>query len=126
MGFKPTDYFAYDFANRRHIGPTAQEMAEMLETIGYDSLDDLIDATVPEAIRQKVPLDWGPAMTERDALYYMKEVAGKNKVLTSLIGQGYHGTRVPQSVGQLLCTLESGRDFGCQNFPRSFNSKFVF
>jgi len=95
MGFKPTDYFAYDFANRRHIGPSPTEMEKMLSVIGYDSLDGLIDATVPPAIRQEQPLDWGPAMTERDALYHMREIANKNKVLTSLIGQGYYGTTTP-------------------------------
>lgn len=98
MEFKPTDYFAYDFANRRHIGPSPSEMATMLKTVGYDTLDDLIDATVPESIRQKEPLDWGPAMTERDALVHMKEIAGKNKVLTSLIGQGYYGTTTPAPI----------------------------
>ncbi len=60
MAFKLTDYEAYDFANRRHIGPSTQEMASMLQTIGFKTLDDLIDATVPPAIRQKEALDWGP------------------------------------------------------------------
>ncbi len=98
MPFKPTDYFAYDFANRRHIGPSPSEIEEMLKTVGYETLDDLIDATVPATIRQESPLDWGPAMTERDALFHMKEIAGKNKVLTSLIGQGYHGTTTPAPI----------------------------
>ena len=98
MSFKLTDYEAYDFANRRHIGPSVNEMAEMLKVVGFKTLDALIDATVPPAIRQKEPLDWGPAMTERDALYYMKQVAIKNKVLTSLIGQGYHGTTTPAPI----------------------------
>ena len=95
MTFKLTDYMAYDFANRRHIGPSIQEMAEMLKVIGFQRLDELIDATVPEQIRQKEPLDIGPAMTERDALYHMRQVANKNTVLTSLIGQGYYGTTTP-------------------------------
>ncbi len=95
MGFKLTDYMAYDFANRRHIGPSPQEMAEMLKIIGYKTLDELIDDTVPAAIRQDEALDWGPAMTERDVLFHMREVAEKNKVLTSLIGQGYYGTTTP-------------------------------
>ncbi len=98
MVFKPTEYFAYDFANRRHIGPTEGEIQEMLDTVGYKNLDELIDDTVPADIRQKEPLDWGPAMTERDALYYMKQVAEKNQVLTSLIGQGYHGTTTPAPI----------------------------
>ena len=98
MAFELTDYEAYDFANRRHIGPSPEEMAEMLEVLGFDSLDALIDATVPPAIRQKEPLDWGPAMTERDALFHMRQVAEKNKVLTSLIGQGYYGTTTPAPI----------------------------
>ncbi|WP_282078205.1 aminomethyl-transferring glycine dehydrogenase [Epibacterium ulvae] len=98
MAFKLTDYEAYDFANRRHIGPTPKEMADMLKVIGFKTLDELIDATVPPAIRQKEPLDWGDALTERDALYHMREVAGQNKVLTSLIGQGYYGTTTPAPI----------------------------
>ncbi len=95
MPFRLTDYEAYDFANRRHIGPSPREMADMLEVIGYRTLDQLIDDTVPEAIRQSEPLDWGPAMTERDALFHMREVASRNRALTSLIGQGYYGTTTP-------------------------------
>ena len=93
--FQPTDYAAYDFATRRHIGPSPEEIDQMLSAMGYQSLDELIDATVPPAIRQKQPLDWGPAMTERDALFYMRSVAKKNTLHTSLIGQGYYGTTTP-------------------------------
>ena len=59
--FQFTDYQPYDFANRRHIGPSPSEMSDMLGVIGYKSLDALIDATVPPAIRQKAPLLWGAA-----------------------------------------------------------------
>ena len=98
MSFQPTDYFAYDFANRRHIGPTPAEISDMLDTVGYDTLDDLINAAVPAAIRQKEPLDWGAAMTERDVLHYMRQVANKNTLHTSLIGQGYYGTTTPPPI----------------------------
>ena len=99
MAFELTKYDPYDFANRRHIGPSPSEIEEMLKTVGFDSLDDLIDATVPPAIRQKEPLDWGqPGMSERDALFHMRQVADKNKVLTSLIGQGYYGTTTPAPI----------------------------
>ena len=98
MSFQPTDYFAYDFANRRHIGPSPSEIDTMLEAVGYKTLDALIDATVPAAIRQSEPLDWGPAMTERDALFYMRQVAQKNTLHTSLIGQGYYGTTTPAPI----------------------------
>ena len=89
MTFKPTDYNAYDFANRRHIGPSPAEMAEMLAAVGCSSLDALIDETVPASIRQDAPLDWAP-LAEHELLARMREVAKKNRVMTSLIGQGYH------------------------------------
>ncbi|WP_319499054.1 aminomethyl-transferring glycine dehydrogenase [uncultured Cohaesibacter sp.] len=95
MTFKLTDYEAYDFANRRHIGPSPSEMAEMLKVIGFTTLDELIDATVPTSIRQKEPLRFGGALTEGDTLHHMRQVASKNKLLTSLIGQGYYGTTTP-------------------------------
>jgi len=93
--FQFTDYQPYDFANRRHIGPSPAEMEDMLKTVGYDGLDALIDDTVPASIRQQVPLTWGQAMSEREALDKLRETANKNKVLTSLIGQGYYGTITP-------------------------------
>ncbi len=98
MPFKPTDYLPYDFANRRHIGPSPSEMAEMLAVVGAGTLDQLIDETVPEGIRQAEPLDFGKALSERELHVRMREVAGKNRVLTSLIGQGYHGTVTPPAI----------------------------
>jgi len=93
--FTFTDYKPYDFANRRHIGPSPSEMDAMLAVVGYDSLDALIDDTVPPSIRQTTPLAWEPAMTEREALDKMRETANRNKKLVSLIGQGYYGTITP-------------------------------
>jgi glycine dehydrogenase len=68
MTLKLTDYDPYDFANRRHIGPSPAEIAEMLETVGAASLDALIDETVPASIRQKQPLAFGDPMSEREVL----------------------------------------------------------
>ena len=65
MPFEPTDYLPYDFANRRHIGPSPEEMDEMLEVLGVDDLEALIDETVPKRIRQKETLDFGRPMSER-------------------------------------------------------------
>ena len=98
MVFKPTEYLPYDFANRRHIGPSPAEMSDMLKTVGAQSLGALIDDTMPAQIRQKEPLNFGKPMSEREVLEYMRVVAGKNKVLTSLIGQGYHGTVTPPAI----------------------------
>ena len=98
MPFAPTDYLPYDFANRRHIGPSPEEMTEMLSVIGVDSLDSLIDETVPAAIRQAEPLDFGKPKSEGELLHFLTQTAKKNTVLTSLIGQGYYGTVTPPAI----------------------------
>ncbi|HBZ45150.1 MAG TPA: glycine dehydrogenase (aminomethyl-transferring) [Maritimibacter sp.] len=98
MPFNFTGYDPYDFANRRHIGPSPSEMDEMLSVIGVGSLDKLIDATIPKSLRQDAPLDFGEPMSERAMLHRMRKVAGQNNVLTSLLGQGYHGTVTPPAI----------------------------
>ncbi|EPX82828.1 aminomethyl-transferring glycine dehydrogenase [Salipiger mucosus] len=98
MSFKPTDYLPYDFANRRHIGPSPVEMSQMFEVLGVDGLETLMDQTVPKGIRQDEALDFGKPMSEREMLWHMRQVAGQNRVLTSLIGQGYHGTVTPPAI----------------------------
>ncbi|MBL8883546.1 MAG: aminomethyl-transferring glycine dehydrogenase [Hyphomicrobium sp.] len=91
-------YEPYDFANRRHIGPSPEEMATMLDVVDAVSLEALISETVPESIRQTEDLDLGKPLSERGALDRMREIAKKNRVLTSLIGQGYHGTIMPPAI----------------------------
>ena len=98
MPFTPTEYLPYDFANRRHIGPSPEEMAEMLAAVGADSLDALIDETIPAALRQSEPLDFGKPKSEGELLHFLGQVAKKNTVLTSLIGQGYYGTVTPPAI----------------------------
>ena len=98
MPFEPTDYDPYDFANRRHVGPSPAEMAEMLEALGVESLDALIDETVPAGIRQQAPLDLGPALTERELLFTLRKIADRNQVFSSMIGQGFHGTVTPPAI----------------------------
>ncbi|WP_100656544.1 aminomethyl-transferring glycine dehydrogenase [Alteromonas flava] len=83
---------------RRHIGPGQQEIAQMLETIGAESLDDLISQTVPAGIRLPEPLNVGVAENEVDALAQLKAVANKNKVFRSFIGMGYTGTHTPNVI----------------------------
>ncbi len=97
MAFTRTTYDTYDFANRRHIGPSPSEMAEMLRAVGAQSLDALIDETVPKSIRQSAPLSWAP-LTEHALLAKMRRVAERNEVMTSLIGQGYYGTVTPPAI----------------------------
>ena len=95
--FTPTDYNPYDFANRRHIGPSPDEMAQMLGAVGVADLATLMDQTVPAAIRQAVPLAWAP-LSEHDLLARMRAVGARNKVMISLIGQGYYGTVTPPAI----------------------------
>ena len=98
MPFTPTDYLPYDFANRRHIGPSPAEMEEMFKVLGVKDLDELIDQTVPKSIRQKEPLDFGKPKSERELLWFMRQIAQKNKVFTTMIGQGFHGTVTPPAI----------------------------
>ncbi len=98
MAFEPTDYLPYDFANRRHIGPSPEEMAEMFATLGVKDLDQLIDETVPASIRQEAPLAFGKPKSERELLWHMRQVAQKNEIFTTMIGQGYHGTVTPPAI----------------------------
>ncbi|MBB1508927.1 aminomethyl-transferring glycine dehydrogenase [Tessaracoccus sp. MC1756] len=83
-----------DFATLRHIGPSRIEIASMLEAVGVGSLDELIEQTVPSGLHQTRPLSWEP-LTEHQVTQKLREVAAKNTVLTSLIGQGYYGTVTP-------------------------------
>ncbi len=97
MSYTPTTYNPYDFANRRHIGPSPAEMAAMLKAVGAPSLEALIDETVPKGIRQEKPLTWAP-LSEGALLEKMRQVGARNAVMTSLIGQGYYGTITPPAI----------------------------
>lgn len=97
MAYTPSTYDPYDFANRRHIGPSPAEMAEMLKVVGAPTLEALIDETVPKSIRQSSPLSWAP-LAEHELLAKLRGVAAKNRVMTSLIGQGYYGTVTPPAI----------------------------
>src|ERR1700694_1270753 len=79
----------------RHIGASDQEQAAMLELLGYPSRAALIDAVVPASIRQPAPLALAAAKGEEEALHELKQLAAKNRVLKSFIGQGYYGTYTP-------------------------------
>src|SRR5438045_5821489 len=87
---KPSDTFV-----RRHIGPNVEEIKQMLETIGADSLEDLVDQTVPESIRMARPLNIGEPRGEHELLNELRAIAAKNKVLRSFIGMGYSDTITP-------------------------------
>lgn len=86
-----------DFVSR-HVGPRPEEIAHMLEVVGHDSLEALIDAAVPPAIRSTDPLSIQAAPSEQAVIAELRELASHNRVLTSMIGLGYYGTQTPPVV----------------------------
>src|SRR5689334_10130998 len=95
---KDTPLAPLDTFPRRHIGPLGggpNDLADMLKTVGVASLDELIDQTVPPAIRLKRPLNLPEPLGESAALAELRGIANKNKVNRSFIGMGYYGTITP-------------------------------
>ena len=88
-----TDSFAL-----RHLGPRENDLPQMLETIGVDSLDQLIDETIPSDIRLKNPLELEHIMTEYEYANHIRLLGRTNKVYKSYIGLGYHPTIVPPAI----------------------------
>lgn len=82
------------FANR-HIGVGEKELPLMLKKIGVNSLDELIDKTIPANIRLKEPLKLGPAMTEREFATHIGQLAAQNKLYKTYIGCGWYDTATP-------------------------------
>lgn len=87
----------YDLANfaHRHLGPRESGVATMLEALGYKDLDALTTAAMPENIAQPEPLVLPEALTETQAQARLRELAGKNTVKKSMIGQGFYDTITP-------------------------------
>jgi glycine dehydrogenase len=83
---------------RRHLGPDAAEQQAMLESLGLASRAELIEQTVPPAIRLNRALDLPAALSEEAALSKLKGYAARNQVWTSVIGMGYHGTITPNVI----------------------------
>ena len=80
---------------RRHIGPDGTDAQAMLDRLGYASVDDLIEAAAPAVIRHPRDFDLDPPLDEPAAQARLVELAGRNRVMTSLIGMGYNGTYTP-------------------------------
>jgi len=80
---------------RRHLGPSDLDIARMLSTLGVESLDELIEQTIPASIRMNGALSLPPAMTEEEALVALKRLANENQVWRSFMGMGYHRCRTP-------------------------------
>ncbi|GAA1514787.1 aminomethyl-transferring glycine dehydrogenase [Kribbella lupini] len=86
----------------RHIGPRADEVARMVQTLGYADVDALVDAAVPASIRSAEPLRLPEPASEVDALTELRQLAARNNVATSMIGQGYYGTFTPSVIVRRL------------------------
>ncbi len=84
----------------RHIGPSPVDRRIMLDELGVDSLDALIDQVIPESIRADDPLGHRPALSETEALDRLRQLAARNRVATSLIGLGYHDTITPPVIAR--------------------------
>ena len=82
----------------RHIGPNDQEIGQMLETLGFSTLEEITDAIVPGKIKSTAGLELPSSMTEVDAIAKIRTVADRNKVYRSFIGQGYYGTHTPNVI----------------------------
>ncbi|MBL1406475.1 MAG: aminomethyl-transferring glycine dehydrogenase [Rhizobiales bacterium] len=94
---KPHTSFVY-----RHIGPSLSDQRTMLDTLNVNSLDALIDQTVPDNIRFKGPLNIESGSSEQEALAELHEKMSQNIVAKSLIGQGYHNCHVPPVIQRNL------------------------
>ncbi|GIV60599.1 MAG: glycine dehydrogenase (decarboxylating) [Rhodothermaceae bacterium] len=79
----------------RHLGPSDEEIRQMLDALGLPSLDALVHEAVPEPVRTRRPLDLPPARTEHELLDDLRRIAAKNQVWRSFIGLGYHDTVTP-------------------------------
>ncbi|TAF13488.1 MAG: glycine dehydrogenase (aminomethyl-transferring), partial [Nostocales cyanobacterium] len=80
---------------QRHIGPSSSDIQQMLVTLGINSLDDLINQTVPDSIRFHQNLKLPTVQSEYAALAKLKQIAEKNQVYRSYIGMGYHDCITP-------------------------------
>ncbi|HJQ96684.1 MAG TPA: hypothetical protein VJ826_00145, partial [Candidatus Polarisedimenticolaceae bacterium] len=79
----------------RHIGPRDDDQRVMLETLGCESLDDLVSRALPASILTRRPLALAPPLSEVEAMEELSRMAGRNRVLRSYIGRGFHGTITP-------------------------------
>jgi glycine dehydrogenase len=79
----------------RHLGPRERDIERMLETLGFASLDEMIEATIPQGIRARRPLNLPEGKTEHEALAVLRRIAERNRVAKSYIGMGYHDCIVP-------------------------------
>jgi len=91
----PIDLSFTDRFHERHIGPDADDVETMLDTLGVESLDALVDSAIPDSIRTDDRLDLPPACTEQQVLDEAQALGEENEDWRSFIGMGYYGTHTP-------------------------------
>ena len=89
----------------RHIGISPKDQSRMLKSLGLNSMDDLIEETIPENIRQQKELDLPAPLTEDQVLAKAGKYASKNRIFKSFIGMGYYNTFTPSVIRR--CILEN-------------------
>ena len=82
----------------RHVGPSVEDQQTMLGMLDCSNLQQLIEQVVPESIINNQPLDLLPQCTESQALKELRQIANKNKIFKSFLGQGYYGTLTPNVI----------------------------
>lgn len=88
----------YDKFQNRHNGSNDNDLAEMLSTVGVESMDQLIEQTVPASIRSKEPLSLRPAMSEYEFLNALRRIGNQNQIFKTYIGMGYYNTHTPHVI----------------------------
>ena len=96
---------AYNDFVRRHLGPGKPHIRHMLDTLGLESLDELIEQTVPENLRLTEALDLRIPVGEHETISYIRKMRERNQVFTSMIGMGYYPTVLPGVIRR--CVLEN-------------------
>ena len=94
MIFSESDQSFY----RRHVGSNLNQIQDMLDFLGYKTLDDLLSHVIPSHIKSEDKLQLRPAVSERQALSELRQTAKRNKVMVSMLGQGYYGTITPNVI----------------------------
>ncbi len=93
---------------RRHVGPSEQEQQNMLASLDLNSLDQLIEKTVPDSIRLDDALNMDKGVSESAALAELRVLAEQNKVNKSYIGMGYYNTKVPYVILRTSLKIQVG------------------
>lgn len=89
------NFFSKENFSSRHIGPDENEIQQMLEVVGANSLDEFIANVIPQQLRTTSPLKLHRAQSEQETLSEIYSIASKNKIFRSLIGMGYNDTFTP-------------------------------